>query len=92
MQRIHGEDGASSSYFNAVWRENHRDVVPKQQGDFMKCLDCTLYHDTLNGSLGIRPTVDPAVRAEAEGKRAKHLEVILVRCALCDRCHSYLRA
>lgn len=43
----------------------------------MKCHACTVYKDTLNGTPGIRATVDPTTVEEATAKQKEHLEVSL---------------
>ena len=76
MERLYRGGACGEKYFYEVWHKHRPNVRPRVGGDFMKCNPCTHFHDTLNGSPGLRATVDPAVRARAEVDRARHLQVI----------------
>lgn len=41
---------------------------------FMKCHSCTLYHDTLNGTAGIRVSADPETMKRAAAAQAAHMK------------------
>lgn len=75
IERIYRETAFGKSYFYKVWSKHRPNIKAKMGGDFMKCNDCTLFHDTLHGSVGVRATEDSAVRAKTTMAQKAHLEV-----------------
>lgn len=70
----YGSAGVSIAYFYDIWRNCRPSIKPKTGGTFMKCHECTLYHDTLNGAPGVRTTLDPSTVEQARARRDEHLK------------------
>ena len=54
-----GAVAVSVVYFHRTLRNHHPHYNISSGCSSMKCHSCTLFHDTLNGTAGVRSTADP---------------------------------
>ncbi|CAM9794204.1 unnamed protein product, partial [Sphacelaria rigidula] len=71
-----GVAAVSEAYFYLTLRKHRPHYKMRSGCSFMKCHSCTLFHDTLNGTAGVRVTANPESMRKAAAGQAEHIKVL----------------